>query len=308
MLNTKKLPHYLILAASVAALAACQANGGGPGSGSSGGSNGSVASDDGIGPDGSISGDGSNSDTGFPNDPLGPGGGDVGGSIVEAGVDENGDPVDNEVAYGDSGKRFMCLSSANANAGATTEATANGLVGGVVGGILGAIGGDSVIALTNSVKDQPYAIDSDLKTASVFTLTASLLEIIGSGAIDSLEQQITLASPTGGYAVAALSFPAGAVDLGLLKTVTITTFLDTGSEPSTEPAEPPVTFDATSVDLLGQSLLNPGYAFVGRKVTQPYNRVHVGLQGDFLSADVGEAMYLHEVCTAGTLVDAPVEP
>ncbi|MGJ8670797.1 MAG: hypothetical protein ACSHXK_15010, partial [Oceanococcus sp.] len=277
MFETNKIPHILAVAAASFALAACQANGGGAGAGGGGGgSNGTIAADDGIDANGDIEGDGSNTDTGFPNDPLGPGGDSVDGTIVQAGVDDNGDPVDTEIAYGDSGKRFLCLASINANAGAETAAAAGGLVGGVVGGLLDPLGGDSVNALTNSVKDQTLAIDSDLKTASVFTLTASALEIIGSavgGAVDVIQQEISLPAPIGGFAVAALSFPNGTLDLSLQGSVVITTYLDLAGAPAEEPAEPAVSFPITSIDLLGQSVVNPGYAFVGRQVTKPYNRV-----------------------------------
>ena len=86
------------------------------------------------------------------------------------------------------------------------------------------------------------------------------------------------------------------------------TFLDAADVQAETPTEPVVSFNINNFDLLGQTVLNNGYAFVGRKVTKPYNRVKVTLRGSGLSVNVGEAMFLHEVCTAGAEVDVPAAP
>lgn len=300
MIQNLILPQIL-LASSILALTGCQANGGSTGGNSGTGNQGSgiasVNADDGIGPDGELTGAGGGSDTGFPNDPLGPGGDTVGGLILAQDADGN----DMEVAYGATNKRFRCIAS-----GAdTTEAGANGLVGGVVGSILGSVGGQSANDMLNGIDEPLQAIDHDLKTASTFTLTASALV----GQVDSLEQVFTYDTPrSSGFAVAALSFPAGAVDLSMMRTVALSTYLDEGDTQSTVPSEPDVPGDATTVDLLGVDGFGGGRIFLGRQVTQPFNRIVISLSGDLLSADVGEAMYVHEVCVDGVIVDVPADP
>lgn len=295
MYSGKKLSHYLILAAATAALAACQANGGSGGGGGLG--QGSVDNDSGLNPDGSIAGDGSSSDTGFPNDPLGPGGDTAGGLIVKDDGSDSG--TDEEVAYGDSNGRFRCI----VTGADSTEQGANGLVGNVVGGLLGGLGGAPVTGLTNGITELEQAIDQDLKTASTFTIAASLL----GGAVNSIDQVFTYNKKVNGYAVAAVSFPTGTADVSLGRTVTVTTYLDEGDSLSEDPTEPPVSTDASAVDLVGQGVVSPGPLFIGRKVSKPYNRMVVSVQGNLLSLDVGEAMYLHEVCTDGAIVQAPAE-
>lgn len=321
----KKLPIHVLLASSVIALAACQANGGNSGSnaGDSGGGGlgiGAVSGNDGIDDEGNVVGnDGdadtnSSSDTGFPNDPPSEASQTVDGTLVEQGDDG----IDVAVAYGDSGKLFYCGTS---GANATAESV-NGLVGGVVGPVLDTLGGSSVTALTNSIQDLPFAADQDLVTASTFTLTASALEAIGSflpigGTVDTLEQIFYYNAPQGDYAVAAVTFPIGTVEVGVASSLTVNTYLDEFVDgervESSEPTEPAVVQDLSAVipflglDLLGQASLGPGPLFVGRKVTTPYNRIVVSISGDALAVNVGEAMYLHEVCVNGSLVDVPAQ-
>lgn len=81
-----------------------------------------------------------------------------------------------------------------------------------------------------------------------------------------------------------------------MTSVGVTTFLNDTEQ------EQPAVLDATAIDLLGQGLVGPVYAFVGRKVTKPYDKATISLEGDLLAADVGDALYVHELCTAGTLV------
>lgn len=289
-------PFLIVLLALSTVLGGCQADFGGtgsvPGPGTGGGTGdgtGVVDPDDGFDDDGNPTGDGSNTDTGFPNDPTNPDEPDVGGIVLEGDTPIAGDGTD---------FRFVCTRSARWTAGATTEVGANGLVGETLSGLLESIGGSSVTALLNSVHDIDLAIDGTLRTASTFTLSASLLGT----EIDAVDQGIHLPAPisSGRYAVFAVSFPAGLLNLGLLTSVTVTTYLGD----STTPQEKPVTFDATALDLLGTGVTGPVYAFIGRRVTVPYDRATVSLAADALAIDVGEAMFVHEMCTDGVIVPA----
>lgn len=287
-------PFLMMCLAASVSLCACQADldgpTPGPGTGfSTGDGTGSVDPDDGFDDEGNPTGDGSNTDTGFPNDPTNPNAPDVGGVVLEGDTPVAGDGTD---------FRFVCTRSARWTSGATTEIGANGLVGDSLSGLLLSIGGSSVTDLLNSVHDQDLAIDGTLRTASIFTLSASLL---GTD-VDSIDQSVILPSAiaAGRYAVFAVSFPAGLVNLGVLTSVTVTTYLGEGATPQ----EDPVTFDATALDLLGAGITGPVYAFIGRRVTQPYDRATVSLAADALAVDIGEAMFVHEMCTDGLIVPA----
>ncbi|HEY1077800.1 MAG TPA: hypothetical protein VGE51_14005 [Fontimonas sp.] len=291
----------LIAAFLATGLSGCQADADGS---TNGGINGNgtnvVNGDDGIddqtgeveGTDGDA-GTVDNDDTGVPNAVGTPGLDDVANQVVEDDGTGSGDQTD--VAGGTSGRRFLCREAFDGAFGATTDVGANGLVGGPLTDLVNTLGGGSATSLLNSVTSPDLAIDADLRTASVFTLTASLLGT----AIDTIEQNVytpggsTIAA--GKYAVAALSFPRGLVNAGLLTGVTVTTYNNDTALEST-------TFDATSIELLGLPLVGDPYAMVGMKVSQPYNRVAVSLASGLLSADVAEALYLHEVCTDGVLV------
>lgn len=294
----------LIAAFLAAGLSGCQADADGSiDGGLNGNGTGQVDGDDGVndqtgdveGTDGDAGTSGPD-DTGFPNDPNGPGADDVTHDVVQ---DLPGDQGDVNVAGGDSGYVFVCTETLQQQVGASTSVGADGLVGGPLTDLLNMLGGDSATDLTNSVTDAVNAIDGTLRTASTFTLTASLLGT----AIDTIDQNVYTPEgtsvPAGGYAVAALSFPAALANVGLLTEVQVRTFL---GDVETEPA---VVFDATQIDLLGQNIVGSPYVFVGRKVTKPYDRVTVSLAANVLAADVGEAMYVHEVCTDGALVVAP---
>lgn len=298
MSRSRACVAVLLLSMLLPALSACQADHSGPdpeapGGGTVGGDGTApLDPDDGIGDDGTPSGGGTNTDTGFPNDPNNPNAPVPGGTVVEG---------DTPIAGDGTNFRFVCTRSTRASAGATTEVGANGLVGATLTDLVNTLGGNSATDLLNSVTDKDLAIDGTLRTASTFTLTASLLGT----AIDSIDQNILLPEPAaiaaGRYAVFAVSFPPGLLNLGLLTSVTVTTYLDDGVTPQ----EPPVVYDATALDLLGTSVTGPAYAFIGRKVTQPYDRATISLAADLLAADVGEAMFVHELCTDGNIVPVP---
>ncbi len=297
MKTQRLLPITLLVSLLSAGLVGCQADfdgsSGSPGSGGPGNDgSGPIDPDDGIGDDGTPTGDGTNTDTGFPNDPTNPNYPVVDGIILEEDTPIAGDGTN----FG-----FVCTRSAQSTAGATTEVGANGLAGDTLTGLLNSLGGNSATDLLNSVGDKELAIDGTLRTASTFTLTASLLGT----AIDSLDQSVLIPEPAsipaGRYAVFAVSFPPGLLDLGLLTSVTVATYLGD----SATPQEAPVVLDATALDLLGTGLTGPTYAVIGRRVTQPYDRATISLSADVLAADVGDAMFVHEMCTDGAFVSMP---
>ncbi len=295
-LKTAQAGFSCLALAAVAIFAGCEANGG-PGLGSAASSGGGAGSgvinpDDGIDLDGNLEGDGSNTDTGFPND------GTVGGVVQEDGVVIAGADSDPQMA-------FVCTRSASLFEGATTEVGANGLVGGLVGGLLGSLSGDSVIDMLNSVQDANLAIDTDLTTAASFTQTAAALDaLLGAGSVDSLDLSVIMpegkTQPAGSYAVFAVSFPPSLLDLGLLSLVQVVTSLDDVVQ------EDSASLDASGLSLLGfstDSLLSGSYAFVGYRTTLPYDTARISISSDLLSVDLGESLFVHEMCTGGNLVD-----
>lgn len=249
----------LIAGAVIAVMAGCSADG-----------DGSVGGSAGLNPGGT-------SDI-FPNN------GTVTTVIRENGVDLTG--------------RFICTSSAQRQAGATTTAGANGLLGGPLSDLLNLLGGNSVTALTNSVRDKELTIDGTLETGSTFTLTAALLGIPGVGAlIDSIDQNIILPSPqpAGSFAVFGLTFPGATVEASLLSGFTVTTYLGNNEQESED-------FSVTAIDLLGFSGLGDQIGFFGFKATQPYDRATISLIPTLIAANVGDAMKAHEMCTNGSFV------
>jgi hypothetical protein len=186
---------------------------------------------------------------------------------------------------------FTCTQSAQALNGATTTVVLNGLIGANLTPVLNQIGGNTVTTLLNSVTNKEEAIDGNLDTYSTVALTAGL-----AGVIDSVGQAVLLpaAQPAGGYAVFAVDFPAGAVTVSVLNNVMVTTYLgDTQQETTTT--------TQTQLALLGQSGTGLVNAYIGLRTTKPYNRADITLTPAVLAADVGDAMHVHELCTAGTI-------
>lgn len=281
----------LIGAAFVSAflLLGCQANSG-PEGASSGGLTGTISPDTGFDEDGNTTGDGSNLDTAFPND------GSVGGTVTEDGIVIAGDGAE-------PAKGFICTNSLSFSGGVTIEASANGLVGSVLGPLLDLLSGDSVTDLLNSINDGPYSLDGDLTTAAKVTQTVSGLVVV----LDTLDALYTLPEGSqigsGNYAVALISFPPSLLDLGLLSFITLDTLKDG------EVQETGATLDSTGLSLLGLStdLIGGAYAMLGYKTKMPYDQVRMSIGSNFLSVDVGENVFIHEICTGGRLVDPPVE-
>lgn len=274
------------------ALAGCQANGGQSGTDGFDNSNGSgvgtVGTDDGIDDSGNVEGDGSNTQTGFPND------GSVGGSILEDGVLIAGTGAD---------KGFVCTNGLSTFNGARVEVAANGLVGAVVGTLLGLLSGDSLNSLLNSLDDDTLAIDGDLTTSAVVTQTAAGL----AGGLNSLDVLFNLPENSimnaGNFAVVAVSFPPSLLDLGLLSSLRVDTLLDEVEQ------ETGAQIDSSGLSLLGlstdQLVGGASYALLGYKTTADFDQVRLRLSSDFLSVDLGENLFIHEVCTGGNLVDPP---
>ncbi|MEN8719820.1 MAG: hypothetical protein ABF296_06110 [Oceanococcaceae bacterium] len=286
------LSKIALTAAMVALFAGCEADGGAGGFGGGGAGVGTPVCSN-CGDDGAPGGDAADA---FNDDPAGDDAGNIGGLIVTDDGTDTG--TDEELAYGDTGARFQCT----VTGGDTSADASGGLVGTVVGGLLGGIGGAPVNALTGGVSEPLEAIDNDFSTFSTFTIAVSALP---GGAVSSLTQEIGYVAPQSNFAVFAVSFPAGTLDLSLGLSVEINTFLDEDGVRSDEPTEPPVTVDASSLDLLGVGAVGNGPTFVGRKVSKPFNRASITLQASLLSANVGEAMYVHEICVGGNIVDAP---
>lgn len=256
-----KTALYAGLIATAVALSGCEADGDG---GASGGIDG------GDGPD-SL----------FPND------GTTGGNIEEGGT---------PIAGGDTGFNFICEQSANAYGVPTSEVVANNLSGSALGDLLTLLGGDTATRLLSSVVDQELAIDGDLETHSTFSLTVDLL----GGLLFSVDQLISLGgtAPSGSFAVFGVAFPMATLELSVLQTITVTTFLDGVEQES-------ATIDATTLDLLGAVGVAPARAFVGVKTTTPWDSASIGITPTVLTANVGDAMFVHELCTGGSLVAAP---
>jgi hypothetical protein len=266
-----KLPQacgIALLAISGLLLAGCEANGDGqlPGSNNTNGG-------------GDTNGNGTIDPNEFPNDGSVP-------TDVTNGGDPDGTPITG---------RFICDQSLNRNNGVTTTAGTGGVVGGILGPILGGLGGDTLNQLLASVKDRELAIDTRLDTHSTFSMTAT-----GLGILTSVDQVFELPAnvPVGDFAVAAIGFPSGTVDLSLINTVELTTFLGDNEQETRS-------FSQSALDLLGVGALGDDRIFIGLKAKKPFDSVTVGISGGLLAVNVGDAMYVHEICTKGHFVAAP---
>ncbi len=279
------VPLAAAVCLAIAAHSGCSANGGVPGLGSG---QTAILPGDGFDLNGVLLGDGSNADTAFPND------GSVGGVIVNGSTVIAGTNSDPE-------KSFICSRSASILAGASAEVAANGLVGGALSSLLDSLGASSVTNLLNSVKDKELAIDADLTTAASITQTiAGLGALLGSDAVSSVDlnvkMPVNIVQPSGTFAIFAVSFPPSLINLGLLSTIRVSTLLNDVVQ------ENSVRMDTSSLSLLGLSVAGINYAWVGYKTTKPYDTVRLSFSSDLLSLDVGESMYIHEMCTHGSVV------
>ncbi|MDB5969439.1 MAG: hypothetical protein JWQ90_1889 [Hydrocarboniphaga sp.] len=191
---------------------------------------------------------------------------------------------------------FICEAGIQAlTTGATTEVATGGLVGGPLTTLLNSLGGETLTALLNSVSNKDLVIDNKLSTFATYSLTLGLLGIIDS--VDLLVHANQTVS-AGHYAVFAVRFPAAVLEASLLNQVAVRTFLgDTQQEE--------ILVDESALDLLGQNLVGEDRLFVGVKTTKDFDTASIALTPNVLSANVGEAMYVHELCTGGHFVTAP---
>ena len=107
-----------------------------------------------------------------------------------------------------------------------------------------------------------------------------------------------IAADGSNYAVFAISFPESLLSLALFNSVEVTTYLDGVQQ------EDPVTISAVNLDLLGFSLGTEKYAYIGRRVTEPYDQVEIRMNAPLLSLDLGDALFVHEMCVKGELIPA----
>ncbi len=238
-------------------LSACTSNGEGTGVGSSGGA---------------ITG---SSSGGPPNNGTGP-----------TSITQGGNPVSGH---------FVCTQSASAYGNATTAVGTNGLVGGPLTTLLNTLGGTTATTLLNSVVNPNNVIDGNLSTYASYTLTLGLL----GGLLDSVDLSVLMPSgttvPVGQFAVFGISFPNGTVDLSLLNTVAVTTYLNNVQQETHSLSQS----DLSLLGIIGGSTVPP--TWIGLEVTKPYDRATLSLTPGVLTVDVGDAMNAYEFCPGGTL-------
>ncbi len=261
-----------LLAISGLLLVGCDANGEG--------------SIDGTGPGSGLdTGDGDDNGNGvldpneFPND-----------GSVPTDVTDGGEPDGTPIAG-----RFICTASASGT-GVTTTVGSNGLVGGPLTALLNLLGGDTLTTLLNSVVAKENLIDGKLSTHSTFSLTVGLL----GGLLETVDQTVhapTGASlPSGTYAVFAIGLPTGTVDLSLLNNITVSTSRNGVLQETRN-------YSQSDLDLLG--LGTHERAFVGLKTHSAFDAATIRLTPGLLTANVGEALYVHELCTGARFIPAP---
>ncbi len=189
---------------------------------------------------------------------------------------------------------FRCTTSALAyGPNPVTLVTVNGLVGATVTDLLNMLGAGTVTQLLNSVVAKELVVDGNLDTFATFNQTAGLLD----PAIESIDLYVGLnaPAPAGKFAVFGVTFPIGTLELSVMQTVTVTTFSGTTAQES-------ITYDANALNLLGQNLVGDTPLFLGVKATQAFDGVTISLTPAVLTANVGKAMNVHELCTDGLLV------
>jgi hypothetical protein len=193
------------------------------------------------------------------------------------------------------GQNFICTRSARLF-GPTTEVGLNGLVGDSLRAGLEELGADNAASVLASIADKDLVVDGYLDTFATYDMAADL-----GGALTSLDLIVNLAVTVDAprFAVFGVSFPIAILEASVLADVTVTTFLgDVQQETHT--------LSDITVDLLGAVQAGAATAFVGVRTTQPYNRVLLSLAAGGISANVGEALYAHELCTNGFFVPAPL--
>ena len=272
MSGTPKLATLGAGLLAFALLSACTSNGPSGSGGSSGGGGGI---------------DGSSSSGGPLND-------GTGNSNITT-IDSNGNTITLAPPL-----HFVCTTGARAYGDVTTAVGANGLVGGPLTTLLNGLGGTTATTLLNSVTQPDNVIDGKLSTFATFALTAGLIQ----GTLDSVDLSVLMPAgttvPAGKYAVYGLSFPNGTVNLSLLNSVTVATYLNDSQGVSTLQESNTLT-STLLLGLLGQGAITEPAVWLGVKTTKPYDRATVRLLPGLISADVGDAMHVYELCVDGTL-------
>lgn len=195
---------------------------------------------------------------------------------------------------------FVCTASARTyGPNPVTAVNANGLVGSAVTDLLDLLGAGTVTQLQNSVTGKELVVDGSLNTAAQYNLSVGLL----GGAISSLDLFVGLNSPAPAqkYAVFLVSFPIATAELSLLQSITVNTFLNGTLQETAD-------IDASTLDLVGQVSTADTLRFVGLKATVPYDAATISLSPTLVSANVGNAMNVHELCTDGFFVAPPAAP
>lgn len=195
---------------------------------------------------------------------------------------------------------FICTASARTyGPNPVTAVNVNGLVGSAVTDLLDMLGAGTVTQLQNSVVAKELVVDGSLNTAAQYNLSVGLL----GGAISSIDLFVGLNSPAPAqkYAVFLVTFPIGTVELSLIQSITVTTFL-AGAQQETQE------IDASTLDLAGAVSTADTIRFVGLKSTVPYDAVTISLSPTLISTNVGNAMNVHELCTDGFFIAPPPSP
>ena len=238
-----------------------------------------------VSSNGGITG-GSSSSGGPPNDGTGPTTINQGGTPTAPGTPVTG--------------HFICTVGAKAYGNVTTAVGSNGLLGGPLTTLLNSLGGTTLTDLLNSVSEPNNVIDGDLSTFATFSLTAGLL----GGLLTSVDESVLLPSgttvPAGKFAVFGVSFPKGTVDLSLVNKVQVATYLNNSAGVST--LQEGIVLNQSALTLLGAiGGSTPAAVWIGVETTKPYDRAAILLTPGLLSASVGDAMHVFELCVDGTL-------
>lgn len=192
---------------------------------------------------------------------------------------------------------FVCTASARTyGPNPVTEVRVNGLVGSALTDLLNGLGAGTVTQLQNSVVAKELVVDGSLDTAAQYNLSVGLL----GGAISSIDLYVGTNSPVPAqkYAAFLVTFPIATAELSLIQSITVSTFLGTTPVETQE-------IDASTLDLVGAVSTADTRRFVGLKATSPYDGVTISLSPTLVSANVGNAMNVHELCTDGFFVPAP---
>lgn len=227
-------------------------------------------------------------------------------SVRGAAIGGGNNPVPTKIKNGNAAVpgNFACLFSASAldtpGKVTTTAVGTNGLVGGPLSRLLGGLGGDTVVALLNSVRDADRVIDGNLDSFATFSVTAGGL---GSNTLNNVQLNVLLPEavtvPVGQYAVFKLGFPSQVVGVSLGDTIQVTTYLDNNVQEA-------ISTDASTLDLLGGTLLgNDGQLYFGLQVTKPYDRATLSYKPALLNVNAGDRLNAFELCIGGSVQPAP---